>query len=158
MVRDGDCGLELTEVPLVPQAASSTFSKGPPRPGPQARAPLRRSEDGATGDTPARPLRPRPAPRPPGAPGPAGASCGGRRREPSPPPRRKNVLASSFTESAERRRLPATLEVAPRPMGLDSVLHLHPSPPSCPPRGLLPSAPPLHRGDPGPRRAHGLGL
>ena len=41
-------------------------------------------------------------------------------------------------------------------MGL--FLHLHPSPPSCPRRELLSSTRALHRGDPDPRRAQGLGL
>lgn len=152
-IRDGDCGLELTKVPVVPQASSSTFSKCPYCPAPDADAAVMRWEDRATGDTPASPSFSDPHS--------LGEGWRGRRqREPSLPRRQENVPRSSFTESAEQRWRPATLEVALHWMGLDLFLHLHPSPPSCPRRGLLASTLCLHRGDPDPdlRCAEGLGL
>lgn len=73
MVRDGDCGLELTEVPLVPQAASSTFSKGPPRPGPRRG---RRCDGLKTEQQETRPPG-RSGPAAPAPPRPASARCAG---------------------------------------------------------------------------------
>lgn len=113
-------------------------------PAPDADAAVMRCEDRATGDTPASPSLSHPHS--------LGEGWRGRRqREPSLPRRQENVLWSSFTESTEQRWRPATLEVALHSMGLDLFLHLHPSPPSCPRRGLLASTLCLHRGDPRPR-------